>query len=448
MAIERQKVMVGQLSLGMYVAELDRPWLETPFKLQGFMLKNKEQIIELAAMCQFVYIDIEKGIESPAVIERSSVVIKNTSAKTPHIVAPAIYSYTRYQKTSGTYHKQADFYKSAKQVKRVQSAAQKTLKAVDDCLERGEVFDEKPVKQVAGDIVRCVIDNPDVMSWLSRVHESDSFTHDHSVRSATWACVFARFLGVSRQDMAVLVQAVLLKNVGKTRLPNHLIVKNEGDLSHDETQLYQKYVSLTVALLKQVKGLDVKVVSIIQAHRENYDGSGFPNGLTGDDIPLLSIITHISSFYDLLINPRDESRQCSPSEAMRALHLSKNIQFQEDLVVDFNQALGVFPAGSIVEMNTGALAIVLEQNEQRKLRPIISVMTDSGLMPLRKAKKINLLTQARAPISEEAGGADSSLPELYIVRDIPVNECSVDLMALKKSIFSEKRSVFSMLSGS
>ncbi len=438
--------MVGQLSLGMYVAELDRPWLETPFKLQGFMLKNQEQLIELSSLCSFVYIDIEKGIESSSlkpIALRSGMKVR--PSQSAHVIPPAIYSFTRYNKSVESYKKDSNFYKVAAKVAQVQLGAQEALKGVADSLSRGEVFDQLPIKKVASDIVVCVIENPDVMSWLGRIHESDHYTHDHCVRSATWASVTARYLGVSRQEMTILVQAVLLKDVGTMRLPQHLLLKNESDLSIEESRLYQKYVSLSVALLQQVKGLDEQVLQVIQAHRECYDGSGFPRGLTGDNIPLLSIIAHVSSLYDSLVNPRNESKQCSPSDAMRQLHLLKNTLFQEDLVVDFNQALGLFPAGSVVELNTGELAVVIEQNDERKLRPVIFIMTDAQLMPLRKRIKIDLLTQARAPQHEESGRIDQSLPELYIIRDLATNQCSADLLKLKNELFTGKRSVFSLL---
>ncbi|MCK5881834.1 MAG: DUF3391 domain-containing protein [Sinobacterium sp.] len=447
MSVERQKVMIGQLSLGMYVAELDRSWLETPFKLQGFMLKNQEQLIELSSLCQFVYIDIEKGIK-PRTATTNSYSPSTNKDKASYSIPSATHSFTYFKKKSDQYKRQADFYKVAKQVHKVQDHAQQALKAVDDCLRKGQVFDQRPVQRAAIDIVSSVIDNPDIMSWLGRIHENDDFTHDHCVRSATWACVFGRHLGLKRKDMAILVQAVLLKDVGKTRLPKHIIIKTESELSGEELKLYQKYVSLSVALLKQVKGLDVGVVDVIHAHRECYDGSGFPNGLKGDEISLLAIIAHIASIYDLLVNPRNEAEQSSPSDAMRHLHMNKNTLFQEDLVIEFNQALGVFPAGSLVELNTGALAVVIEQNDNWKLRPVISLLTNEGLMPLRTPKKLDLLTQARAPLHDGDKADNASLPELYIVKDLPANQCSENLLSLKKDIFIGKRSMFSRLAGS
>jgi HD-GYP domain-containing protein (c-di-GMP phosphodiesterase class II) len=444
MTVVRQKVYVAQLNLGMYVSELDRPWIETPFKLQGFMLKNHEQLSELKSLCQFVYIDVERGVGPVARQNTASPVYSTPRINKQFVVPPAIYSYTRYQKNTSNYSKQSSFYKVARQIKQVHLVTRSALQSVTQSLEQGEVFDEKPLKLASIDIVSCVIDNPDVMSWLGRINDIDSFTHDHSIRSATWACVFARYLGVNRDDLLVLVQAVLLKDVGKLRLPKHIVALSEGDLNPDELRLYQKYVSLSVALLKQVKGLNDNVLSVIQAHRECYDGSGFPNKLMGDEIPLLAIITHIACVYDNMVNSRDTTHQFSPSEAMRELHKYKNSLFQEDIVVDFNQALGIFPPGSIVELNTGALAVVLEQSQRHKLRPVISIMTNANLLPLSKPCTLNLFSEARSSASQPGEHDDASLPELYIIRDMPKSSCNVDLTALKNHLFKAKRSVFSL----
>jgi hypothetical protein len=129
---------------------------------------------------------------------------------------------------------------------------------------------------------------------------------------------------------------------------------------------------------------------------------------------------------------------------MRALHAYKNSLFQEDLVVEFNQALGIFPPGSIVELNTGAIAVVLEQNEMRKLRPVVCIVTDSFLMPLKKLRTVNLLSDARAPVHQGGDVDDASKPELFIVKDMPAKTCSVDLDPIKKHLFRAKRSVFSL----
>jgi HD-GYP domain-containing protein (c-di-GMP phosphodiesterase class II) len=444
MSVVRQKVFVGQLSLGMYVSELDRPWIETPFKLQGFMLRNEEQLLELKALCAFVYVDSEKSIGSVARDKHAHALNNDLSVNKLSSVPPAIYSYTRYQKNTANYSNRSDFYKVAKHVKKVHQVANTALTCVTESLARGEVFDEKPLKLAAIEIVSCVIDNPDVMSWLGRIHENDNYSHDHSIRSATWACVFARYLGVSRADLSILVQAVLLKDVGKMRLPKHLLVKPEMQLNSDELSLYKKYVSLSVALLKQVKGLNPAILPVIQAHRECYDGSGFPNKLLGDEIPLLAIITHIASVYDVMVNPRDDSEQLSPSEAMRELHGFKNSLFQEDLVVDFNQALGMYPPGSVVELNTGAIAVVVEQNERRKLRPIVCVLSNASLLPLKKPKTLNLLSQARAPIHQGGEVDNPALPEIFIVKDVATHACNLDLKPIQKHLFTAKRALFSL----
>jgi len=439
MALMRQKIQAGDLHIGMYVSELDRPWLETPFKLQGFLIRNQEQVAELRALCSFVYIDIDKGAASAAVehAARPQSGFGSHNLKPP----PAIYDFTRYVKDTKQYASTENFYKTSKAVSSLKSRAGKTLQAVDNALAKGEVFDERPVKALVLELVDCALNNPDVLAWLTRIKLSDEAGHDHCMRTAVWACTLGRHLGLRKLDLEILTQAILLKDVGKTRLPAHLLVQDFNLMSDVDAALYKKYVALSIALLKQVKGLNPKILPIIAAHQECYDGSGFPKALKGDEISLLSIIAGLATHYDNLLNPCHEGQALSPTQAMQALYQVKNTRFQEDLVDDFIESMGQFPVGSIVELNTGEYAVVIEQSAERKLRPRILRVCQQDLIPYKKFQLLDLLKEAAAPAHEALAGAESQnskLPTVYIVRDVPPSACSVDILKVLSQVFKPK----------
>ncbi len=441
MSISRKKLPVGQLSLGMYVTELDRPWLDTPFKIQGFLLKNVEQLQDLKECCQFVYIDVEQGVSSPSVETKNVPDGFGKTSSKKDVVAPAIYTFTRYQRNSLASQKtvKKDFYQLAPSLDKVQTGVTNALVEVHHCLERGEVFRQEPVVEAASQLVSCVLDNPDVMAWLGKVGTASLYLQEHAMRSALWACTFAKALGVDRAELEILVQAILLKDVGKTRLPKHLLQANESDLSRADSLTYQKFVSLSIALLKQVKGLNPKILPIIQSHREHYDGSGFPQGFKGDEIPFLAIVAAMSTHYDLLVHPSSVDEAVSPSVALKQMHRVKNKVFQEDVVEDFHQAMGVFPPASFVLLSDDSIAIVLEQDADSKLRPKVAVVTDSKRKPLRKPIHLDLRTQA-LPL----GSSDTSKPHLAISQDLSASEIHLDLIKLQQQIFSPKKSLFSV----
>jgi hypothetical protein len=236
-----------------------------------------------------------------------------------------------------------------------------------------------------------------------------------------------------------------MKDIGKTRLPEDIVSKDERELSSEKRAIYRKHVAMTLQLIKQIEGVNPKIFPVIGAHRERYDGSGYPRNLKGDEIPMLAIVAGIATYYDELTNPRNISLALSPSSAVNQLYDNRNVLFQEDVVVEFIQSLGIYPAGSIVELNTGELAVVVEQFAERRLRPRIVIATDENKAPLVELRSLDLLEEAVAPQERNTLDPKSkrlNLPLIYIVRDLPQEEYSLDLLRIKEKLFIPNKKRF------
>ena len=254
-----------------------------------------------------------------------------------------------------------------------------------------------------------------------------------------------RHIGLRRYDLELLTQAILMKDIGKTRLPDAIVNKDERELNSEQRVIYRKHVAMTLQLIKQVEGVNPKIYPVIGAHKERYDGSGYPRKLQGDNIPMLSIIAGLATYYDELTNPRDIALSISPSMAVNQLYDKRNIFFQEDVVVEFIQSLGLYPAGSIVELNTGELAVVVEQFAERRLRPRVVIATDENKAPIVKLRSMDLLEQALAPQEKKTLDKKSKrykLPLIYIVRDLQSDEFPLDLLKVKEKLFIPNRKLF------
>src|SRR5690606_39172968 len=149
-------------------------------------------------------------------------------------------------------------------------------------------------KRVASEMVDSVLRNPDAFTWLSRVKEKDEYTYSHAVRSAVWAILFGRHIGLPKSDLDVLAMGVLLKDIGKTRLPKHLLEKK--DRTETEQAAYDKFVDYGVEILRQLPDVKPRVTSVVKTHCERVNGSGVPQHLRGDKIPLLGKIAVIVTF--------------------------------------------------------------------------------------------------------------------------------------------------------
>lgn len=431
MSVFQLEIPVEDLIVGMYVSKLDRPWLETPFKLQGLKVNSQSDIELLQSLCRTVFIDVTRGLEP----QRITHVSYTGSGAGTKKVALAKFPFTHLDIRHNAYQESVAFQQEWSSASLLHENLERSIELLAQQVSHGRHFDQKNIKYMASEVVNSVIRNPDVMAWLIRVRTADDYLHNHSIRCAVWAALLGRYIGLRRLDLELLTQAMLLKDIGKTRLPDDLLSRDIQQLNLSERTIYRKHVAISVQLLKQASGINPKILPIIAAHREHYDGTGYPLKLKGDEISKLAIVAGLATYYDELTNPRVLENSLSPSVAVTHLYEQRNRAFQEDIVIEFIQALGIYPAGSIVELNTGELAVIVEQFAEQRLRPKIVIITDKNQLPITKLRNLDLLHEA-ATEKESPAGRKSNLPVVYIVRDLPQHECSVDLLKVKQSLFN------------
>jgi hypothetical protein len=133
---------------------------------------------------------------------------------------------------------------------------------------------------------------------------------------------------------------------------------------------------------------------MIRHHHERFNGSGYPNGLKGKEIPIFSRMASIVDTYDAIINDRPYARAISPHEAIRELYDLRDIAFQAELVEAFIQAIGVYPIGTLVELSTGQVGVVISQNKIRHLKPKVMLILDQDKIAYKISPIIDLLHES------------------------------------------------------
>jgi HD-GYP domain-containing protein (c-di-GMP phosphodiesterase class II) len=371
MSLQQLKVFIHELEVGMFVSTLDKPWAETPFPIQGFMIKNLADASRVKAYCDYVYIDVAKGA-SPLDIktaaadnsvhrnDRSSVILNNSlnsnnigynnqsSAPRSFVVKPYIYNKT------------VELAKEVPAARRVMNNLVGCLSVATRQITKGGTFNLDQLQETVDDMVDSVVRCPDAFTWLLRLRAKDPHTHDHSIRSSLWATQFARHIGLDIEQLKDLCLATLLKDVGKAGMDRTLLRK--ADRNAEEEAEYRSFVSTSVENLKQSDFSNRRVLNIIKFHCERYNGSGFPKGCSGKRIPFLAAIAGIASEFDRLCNPREVTETLTPSKATGRLYELRGQAFAEDLVIEFIRSVGLYPAGTVVELTTGDLGMVVEQN--------------------------------------------------------------------------------------
>ena len=429
----------------MFVSRLDRPWTRTPFALQGFYIRDLEEIRQLQKYCRFVYIDVVKTVGDAGVqlrrLTRAGASLPNTGASRQRPAGREVVAVPcrPVQVSHQAYPPPEPARKEAGKARKLYGEIAKGLREV-----MVQISSEKPlpVRQINGaveELVDSVLRCPDAFAWLARVREKDEHTYSHSIRASIWAVVFGRHIGLRRDALVQLGVATLLKDVGKLMLPDEVLQAARRD---PRTELeYRKFVEHSVRLLAADPQMDPQVINIIRCHREQHDGSGYPHGLRGDKIPVLARMCGIVTFYDEATNPRGVEYPVAPSRAVARLYDLRGIAYQEQLVVEFIQSIGLYPTGTQVELSTGEVAVVLEQTHARRLKPRVMVVLDRGKQLLLQPRLLDMAEDDDRKDKLIERGKLTPKDKITILKDVePGRYPQVDVAAVRDSyLFSRQR---------
>ena len=387
MSNDLRKIPAVDLELGMYVAQLDRPWTETPFLFQGFFIHHDEEIDELKRYCRYVFIDVARdGSPVPETDGESRTITRVTNLRGPAPAkAPAPAGRTR-----ANYERAAAVEYEMPAAKVIYEDTAKTTREIIQHLQESGVLNIDLAQQAVAQVMDSVLRNPDAMTWLTRMKRHDEYIYQHSVNSCVWGLAFGRHLGLDRQSIYEIGLGCMLQDVGKTRLPAMLLSKS-GAYTETEMRIMRSHVEHSVAIMNHTPGVTDRMLKMVQYHHERFDGSGYPDKLKGNEIPTFAKIGGMVDCYDALISPRSYAIQLTPYLALREIYTWRGNLFQPEVVEQFMQVVGVFPTGTVVELNNGAVGVVISQNENRRLRPRLMLILDEKKQRLSRFETVDLL---------------------------------------------------------
>ncbi|MCF6300990.1 MAG: HD-GYP domain-containing protein [Proteobacteria bacterium] len=387
MNIEKEKVSVKFLKIGMYICKLDRSWLDTPFPFQGFYLRTHNEIKEVQAFCEFVYIDVVKGkkVHQETEISKPSPLLKrNRDNKFKGRSRPLVVRHDYYNNELKPIRK--EFGSAHDLMMDLRLAVEET----SFNLRVGKRLDVKRTKQLAIKLVSSVIRNPNTLVWLTQLKQKGNYTYTHSLRSSVLATVFGRHLGLHETQLESLATGVLLADIGKTKISTKLLNKSDSFNSDEEQKIYRSHVELGVEMLAKDGNIDHNVLIIAETHHERFDGSGYPYGLVSNEIPGFGQIAGIVDTFDAMTSKKSYGKHITPSNAMEWLYKQRNRLFSANLVDEFIQAIGLYPAGSFVQLSDGSTGLVLSHNKLKRLKPEILLIKDADSNALEKPRFLDL----------------------------------------------------------
>jgi HD-GYP domain-containing protein (c-di-GMP phosphodiesterase class II) len=406
------EIPVEDLQIGLYVSRLDRPWSETPFLFQGFEIANDEDISQLRSLCKRVHVEITRD-EAEELKRISRARLSPGPQPRPTDLASLLAGVARAVPIKDPVPLKSELVKA----KQIVGEARQTVTEIMNRIRRGAGADVVLLDTVMDSMIDSVFRNHDALNWLGHMRRKDDYLYNHSLSTSIWALAFGRHMGFDKAFLKVIGIGSMLLDIGKTRLKDELL-KSGGKPSADEWTTLHAHVQYGLEMVQDDPKLDPDVKRMIATHHERMDGSGYPNGLKGDDIPLVGRIAGIVDCYDAMTSERSYAKAKSTYDAVRELKKLGGSAFPAELIELFIQAVGVFPAGTLVELNTGEIGVVVAHNRFRRLRPEVMLILDAG----KKLRDEFPIVDLQAREQPTAAGE----PALYIMNGLPTGAYGID----------------------
>jgi putative nucleotidyltransferase with HDIG domain len=411
----KKRITIDELRPGMRIETVDRSWLETPFLRHRMAVTSPQQIEQLRACgVRTLEVVLEEGAgegvrshaervegnQPPGGAQMEPEPIAHEGLNQPPMVP---------------------FEEELPAAKHVYKAAKSIVEGAMQDVRMGRAINMEAVNQVVSDMIDSVLRNADALTSLSRLKRFDEYTFFHSVNTALLALSLGRALGLEGAQLHELGVGTLLHDIGKTKIPLDVLNK-PGRFDAHEFELMKQHVMRGAEVLSDMTGLADPYLKPALEHHERVDGSGYPHRRRKSDLSQYGLIAAVVDIYDAITSDRCYHTAKPAHEALQFLYLiSQKGHLDHAIVQRFIQVVGVYPVGSVVELNTGELAVVRSLEREAPLQPSVILVMGPGRTLLSTAREINLRQQSGTPHRSIATVKDPLLvgvhPGLYLDRE-------------------------------
>lgn len=407
-------VSVADLKIGMFVAEPDCPWTEFSFAFQGFVISSLEQVDIFQQKCRFVYVDRSRSLnehytapkhEKDARLKSSVFQNDRTEGMPSGLglieIADQDKRQSRRRRFLDFLHSQTDNEHAiamSRELAHIEPRYDELSRALEhsySAFAEGRDVDVVAVREGLRDIAGSLQRNADAVMWLLRLKKRDQYSFDHAMDVSVNMILLGTHIGWRDQRLLELGMAGMLQDIGKIQLPIELLAK-KADLTADERKLVRSHVASSLEILYSQANIPQEVIITISRHHERWDGSGYPRGLKFERIGMAAEIAGIADSFCAMLKDKPYRSALGHQEALEELHNLRGKQFNPALMEQFVQCVGLYPIGTLVELNTGEVGVVIQQNRVQRSKPRLVVMLDASKQKVRVYRVIDLRETANA----------------------------------------------------
>lgn len=350
-----KKIDAKQIRVGMYIHELCSAWIDTPFWQTSFLLEDQASLAQIrSSKVQQVWIDTSKGLD----------VLHETTAEEVAPVEEKIFTPEPVVALKEIVPVSMD-----EEVGRAAKIIDKSKQAVFSMFNEarmGNAIDAENAMPLVEEIAASVMRNPGALIGLARLKTADDYTYMHSVAVCALMIALSRQLGLDDEKTRAAGLAGLLHDIGKMAVP-WTILNKPGKLTDAEFAAVREHPAAGHKMLLKAKGVGEIALDVCLHHHEKMDGSGYPDGLSGDQISLYARMGAVCDVYDAITSNRPYKQGWCPAASLRKMTEWSRGHFDEAVFQAFVKSIGIYPVGTLVRLESGKLGVVVEQQVGKSL---------------------------------------------------------------------------------
>jgi putative nucleotidyltransferase with HDIG domain len=357
-----KKVKTEQLKHGMYVHDFNCGWLNHPFLTNSMKIEDDQTIQKVMDYgIRELYIDTDKGYDLGGAPTEDEVK-QEIQAEIDRIVKPE-----RENRIAVSVKEEIV------KAKEIRNKAKETVHNIMEDVRFGRQIKTEEVGQVVDNMIDSIFRNQDALMSLGRLKEKDEYTYMHSVSVGVLMISFGKHLGLDMQILKEVGVGAMLHDVGKM-IVSQVILNKEEKLTEKELAMMRKHAEYSRTILEQTQGITENAINMAAQHHERVDGTGYPLGLKGEEISYYAKAVAIADVYDAMTSKRCYQDKSLPTEVLKKLYEWSSYHYDRTLVEQFIRCVGIYPVGTLVQLESGLVGVIVQNGEKNLLQPIVRIV--------------------------------------------------------------------------
>ncbi len=398
-----KKINVEQLKIGMFISDFNCEWMTNPFFNNSMEIRDTETLEKIIDNgIHEVYIDNDKGLD---------VTGAPTKEEIDNNISTEIYKVSDLpvEQSIGTSLEEEIIH-----ARKIRDESKETVKDIMNNIRFGKQLKTDQAEYVVERIIESIYSNENALLSLTRIRHADEYTYMHSVSVCVLITAFCRHLNFDIKSLKEVGVGAILHDIGKMKVSQEILNK-KNSLSDVEYEKMKDHVKYSRALLEETQDIAEASILLAYQHHERMDGTGYPNGLKGDEISLYGKLAAIVDVYDAMTTDRCYRRRRQPTEVLKKLYEWSKYHFDGKLVQQFIRCVGIYPVGSLVNLESGYLAVVLSHSDKSLMQPLVRIVYNARKRSLVDTYDVDLATSDNDRVIDYASPNKWNIqPEMYL----------------------------------